>query len=276
MDIKIPDFKIHTDILRTRAGGEIIDWDFHENEMHKVHDLGHTGKGVNVTMLDSGLWWMHDDFKGQSYEVYSHVNDEGLDTIDHGTHCAGVFIAAHNGKGTRGWAPDCHLVSRKILSEQSGAIEPFYDALHDAIFVDMADIITMSVGYPSEDKVIKKLIGQGQSKGIMIFAAAGNDYQKRNGLDFPAAHPEVFAVGSYGRNGKESDFSDHGNWIDLYAGGEGSPSTITGNKIGWMDGTSMATPKEAAKWTCLLPSMKHKGIIMNHSTVSKYASHVCN
>jgi subtilisin family serine protease len=53
--------------------------------------------------------------------------------------------------------------------------------------------------------------------GPLVVAAAGND---GNDVPFyPAAFPWVVSVGALDGDGKKSDFSNYGKWVDVYAHG---------------------------------------------------------
>ena len=102
---------------------------------------------------------------------------------------------------------------------------------------------------------IRELVGQ----GAVVVAAAGNDGACRR--KFPAAMPEVLAVGSLGPCGPSS-FSNHGPWVEASAPGEdlvseffdhfdGAYEAIVAGSVpdiddfsGWAmwSGTSFATP----------------------------------
>ena len=51
----------------------------------------------------------------------------------------------------------------------------------------------------------------------LVVAAAGND--SSNTPFYPAAFDWVVAVGSLDADGKRSDFSNYGQWVDVYAQG---------------------------------------------------------
>ena len=88
--------------------------------------------------------------------------------------------------------------------------------------------------------------------GLVIVAGAGND-----GVTtpfYPAAFPNVIAVGAFDEDHRRASFSNYGNWVDISAPGNAIMSTVpmsqcavttTPGDIGcytWNTGTSMATP----------------------------------
>lgn len=92
-------------------------------------------------------------------------------------------------------------------------------------------------------------------KGGLVLFAAGNEGDLGVDWDPYASYEPIIAVGSFRETGRNSSFSQYGNWIDIAApGGEGStssnsvwstlPTNITSSGYdgsGWA-GTSMACP----------------------------------
>ena len=54
---------------------------------------------------------------------------------------------------------------------------------------------------------------RGNSELPLVVAAAGND--STNLAFWPAAFPWVVGVGSPDANGKKSDYSNYGRWVDV-------------------------------------------------------------
>ena len=99
------------------------------------HNLGFTGAGIGVAVIDSGVTTWHDDlsYQGSSSRVQTRNGQRVATFVDfvggqtapyddngHGTHVSGII--AGNGYDTRGAragiAPDAHLVSLRVLDEQ--------------------------------------------------------------------------------------------------------------------------------------------------------------
>ena len=76
----------------------------------------------------------------------------------------------------------------------------------------------------------------------MIIAAAGNSEGGSAGVKYPAAYPEVIAVGSVNSEGEASSFSPSGSQIELVAPGELVTSTDIFNTLSTHSGTSYAAP----------------------------------
>ncbi len=103
-----------------------------------------------------------------------------------------------------------------------------------------ADVINLSLGQYEYDPYMESAIKKAEAKNILVVGAAGNDGKGK--VLFPGSMSQVVAVGSVGTLGRASTFSNYGKGLNIMAPGEGVYSTIVGNKYGYLDGTSMATP----------------------------------
>ncbi len=100
----------------------------------------------------------------------------------------------------------------------------------------------------------KDFVGHGTHvAGVVVIAAMGNEYEEGNPTEYPAAMPEVCAVGATDELDKRAAFSNTGRHIDLVAPGVAILSTTPTFRYdgdgereydAW-DGTSMATPHVA-------------------------------
>jgi len=80
------------------------------------------------------------------------------------------------------------------------------------------------------------------SKNVVIVAAMGNEYEKGNPVEYPAAFYPVIAVGATTQSKAKASFSSTGPHICISAPGDNILSTIRGGSIGYKSGTSMAAP----------------------------------
>ncbi len=121
-----------------------------------VWDLGFTGQGVVVAVLDVGVnynhldladhMWEDPDYPNHGYDFAYNDNDP-MDNHGHGTHCAGTVAGDGTAGSQTGMAPDATIMALKILNDNGGGQES--DSWEGFEFaVDHgADIISFSVGW---------------------------------------------------------------------------------------------------------------------------------
>lgn len=189
------------------------------------------------------------------------------DVMGHGTHVAGIIGAAGTPPdGVRGVAAGVRLRSYRVFANARSEASNF-DILKaiDQAVSDGCDLINLSLG-GEEDQAISLAISDAYQRGVVCFAATGNEY--RAPVCYPAAAQFSIAVSAMGRKGtwpkgsiqQESvkapyarldkanfiaDFSNVGPQVDVVAPGVGIISTYPGNFYAAMDGTSMACPVAA-------------------------------
>jgi hypothetical protein len=253
-------------------------------------DLNTTGKNVSIGVVDSGIDYQHADLGGgfgEGFKVkggYDFVNNDmdPFDDFGHGTHVAG--IAAANGPGLKGVAPDADLYAFKVLNnEGSGydswilaAIEMALDPDGDPATDDKIDVINMSLGrrLNGEDPLSEAITGAIE-QGITFVVSAGNSYDYGT-IGTPAVTPGAITVAATDFNDVTASFSSKGpteNTFqikpDVAAPGVNIYSSMPNNTYSNLNGTSMASPHVAGAVALLLE--KHpdwtpevlKGALMN-------------
>lgn len=227
------------------------------------------GSGARVAVIDGGLYNLHADIApnldaacsasfvpGQPYN-----NDVG--TFWHGTHVAGIIVAADNGFGVIGVAPRATLMHVKALHDGSGSfgavIAGILFASDPASFAgyegcERADIINLSLGvvfpkseFPGFLAATAKAVNFAASKGVLVLSAAGNEgldlgqsknlvaipAQSGSGLAVAATGPVDFAGG--GTNFRRfASYSNYGeDLVDL--AGPGGDFTLAPNGLWFFD-----------------------------------------
>ena len=167
------------------------------------------------------------------------------DTYGHGTAVASVILKE---------LPQAQLVPLVSNAYESGRIKQvdndvFAQMIRDAVDVYHCRIINLSVGLILDKPSIREAVAYAEEKGVLVVASAGNDYA-RDGefMYYPAAYETVLSVGSVNKKEDQiSDFSQRGDWVDLYACGEEVKiKTLSGNKIE-SEGTSYSAARVTAR-----------------------------
>lgn len=109
----------------------------------------------------------------------------------------------------------------------------FAQMIRDAVDVYGCQIVNVSMGLILDKPSVREAVEYAEEKGVPVIASAGNDYARDGEFKYyPAGYDTVFAVGSVNEKKTEvSDFSQRGDWVDVYACGEEvTVKTLSGNK----------------------------------------------
>jgi len=243
---------INVDTVQTVGAGL---WGLDRIDQHALptdskYNQDSDGTGVEVHVLDTGVWGSHDSFKdslGNSRVSYGYTGyGTNVDGNGHGTHCAGTI--ASNDYGV---AKKAKIVASKVLSDAgSGSYSTIIAGL-DWVGKNAKKpaAASMSLGGGAStalDSAIATLVGL----GVPIAVAAGND--NANACNYsPARAPSAITVMASTNTDARASFSNFGTCCDIIAPGYNILSTWTGFSTGsntgtnTISGTSMATPHVA-------------------------------
>lgn len=224
---------------------------------------------VQVFILDSGVTdtdelnlvssvdfvGFYDSRTGQ-YQSYEKLPEgrEIRDRIGHGSPIAGTIGALNNNEGIRGVAPGVAINSVKVLGKDGGtdvttlllALE--YIMQQKAAMPKNPFVVNLSLGADigtSDYNAVDEAVANAIEAGIVFVVAAGNE-----GIDASTVSPAhvtgAITVGSFGRDGAYSSFSNYGSVVDILAPGEDITSISgTYEMQGYLvvaSGTSHAAP----------------------------------
>lgn len=221
-------------------GDQVIDWG-----VAAVGTVAHfsqnDAKSITVCVADTGADINHPDLK-----IAAGANFSGGDRNDitdrqgHGTHCAGAVAAVNNSQGVVG-ASQAKIIVAKVLGDDgSGSNESIASGIAWCT-QQGANVISLSLGGPYPSQVLEFALRQATGKGILVFAAAGNDSSPRVG--YPAGYrmSGLFSVSAVDKAGRLAPFSNYGK-VEMTCPGVETLSTVPGGRYERMSGTSMATP----------------------------------
>ena len=221
-----------------------------------------TGQGINVAVLDTGLFLAHPDFVGRSIVSRSFIPGvlSANDGHGHGTHCTGTACGAlRPALGPRyGIAHQANIFIGKVLSDQGRGGDGGILAAIDWAVANRCQVISMSLGadVPTTTTFYETAGQRALNAGSLIVAAAGNN-AKRAARNFgfvgrPANSRTFLSVGALDGNLRMGYFSARdtaraaGTAVDIAAPGVAVYSTwLMPTRYRTIDGTSMATPHVA-------------------------------
>ncbi|MER6318877.1 S8 family serine peptidase [Streptomyces sp. NPDC001581] len=205
------------------------------------------GAGVTAYILDTGIDYGHSEFTGADGTTrasfgFDAVNDgrNGADCQGHGTHVAGTVA----GK-TYGVARKANLVSVRVLGcdgkgTWSGIIAGMDWVAKNA---KQPAVLNGSLGGDRSDAVNNAATALSDA-GVLPVIAAGNSAKDACNIS-PASAARVITVAASNQWDEETDFSNYGSCVSLYAPGQAIVSAKLGGGSVALDGTSMAAPHVA-------------------------------
>jgi subtilisin family serine protease len=196
-----------------------------------------------------------DDHNGFIDDVvgYDFSNNDSLpfDDHSHGTHVAGLAAAvAGNGLDTIGHCGRCTIMPLKFMNAKGTGNDA--DAIRAVEYAiqNGAHILNNSWGSEDYSQALEDAFKLAAEKGLTVVSAAGNDGMDLGNVSlFPAKFK--LAGGLTVAALVETDihipfWSNYSHvFVHLSSGGREIESTIPGNKLGLMTGTSMAAPNVA-------------------------------
>ena len=258
----------------------VIDADIDAN---LAWDVTKGSREIIVGVIDTGVWYNHNDLKTQMWQNPGEIPNNGedddengwvddvfginavvdsgdpLDDEGHGTHVSGIIGGSANDEGEIvGVAWEVQIMALKAFdsfgfsvdSDQIQVIE--YGVKHGC------RILNASFGGPAFSQSVFEAFAEAQNQNVLVVASAGNDGRDADLFPlYPGAYnlDNIISVASMNRFDQLSEFSNFGlNNVDIAAPGEGIYSATSGADDAYeeRDGTSQAAPYVAGVGALIL------------------------
>ena len=188
-------------------------------------DLGLTGAGITVCILDTGADPDHEQLDSKNIVWHDFVGTAAspVDDHGHGTHVASIAVGdgvgGPNAARLGGVAPAAGLWVGKVLNAQgSGSESGIIDAIDWCVDSPEVDVISMSLGseLPSDGSdVLGIAANNAVASGKIVVAAAGNAGDAPDSMASPGAASDVIAVGAASSWSAAPGAVNHANGIYL-------------------------------------------------------------
>lgn len=199
------------------------------------------GDSPKLALIDSKLDISHPEFEGGRITT---IGSQPVDN-EHGTATAALAAAPTNGRGIEGVWPG--MIATNFATDLScGDIVRRIKAVVNGGY----DVLSMSYGSSEECFAESAELQRATGAGVLLVAAAGNEFAEGNPLEYPASLPHVMTVAAVDLEGRTSYFSNANAAVDVAAPGEQVATAVPpafdpdgdGNGYALLDGTSFAAP----------------------------------
>jgi len=157
------------------------------------------GNGVRIALIDSGAAISHPDLSGrlEHGRDLTGQDEKGWqeDLIGTGTHHATLMAGRDDGTGIVGLAPEAEV--HVCRTSPGGSVADLIEAL-DYCIDQQVDVAMFGASIPEQSVLLAAKVEEAWRNGILCVAAAGDS---AGGLCWPAALPQVLAVGAIGQLG---------------------------------------------------------------------------
>jgi serine protease len=215
-----------------------VQWNFRMLDAERTWDIQKGDPSVVVAILDTGIAYEDfgpyrkaPDFGGTTFVAghdFINEDDHANDDNFHGTHVAStVAEATDNTEGVTGFAFRCALMPVKVLDQNGDG--SFFDVAEGIDFAarnTSVKVINLSLGGDGNSATVRAAVDRAVAAGITVVAAAGND--SHGTISFPAALPNVIAVGAVDGRKAKAPYSNFGPELDLMAPGGDNRRDDTG------------------------------------------------
>ena len=228
----------------------------------KTFSPGYSGEGVDVYIVDTGVYKEHEDFSKRNVREVFIISEKG-DKNGHGTHCSGTAIGNKHGVAKKAGLTSVKVLNRHGTGYISDVIKGISWIINDKKNNPQKGVISMSIG-SSKNKGLNTATTRASDAGFIVVVAAGNNrgdacLRSPAGAGGKGDEGGVITAGSSTMYDKVSSFSNYGRCTDMHAPGS---SIVSASHLGKRDertlsGTSMSAPHIAGVCATLLEKHKH-------------------
>ena len=241
-------------------------------QVPRLWDVGLTGEGVAIAIVDTGIDSAHPDLRGRIASVTDFTGDGPADQHGHGSHCASVAAgsgAASEGR-YRGVAPEATIYSARALrTSGEGMMSDVMAGIEWAVEQGV-QVISLSLGDtgPSDGTdALSETCDAAVEAGVIVCVAAGNDGPGACTIGSPGCARKVITVGASSDSDQVASFSSRGPTADgrpkpdvvlpgqgvIAARAQGTDmGTVVNEYYTALSGTSMSAPHAAGVCALLL------------------------
>ncbi|GLW64054.1 hypothetical protein Arub01_22980 [Actinomadura rubrobrunea] len=185
---------------------QMFGWGQQAMQLHRLPPT-FRGAGVKVAIIDSGAAAAHPDLRGEIAAGLDLV-DRGqrgwaVDTVFHGSPCAGIVTAADTGHGVIGCAVEAEVHACKVFP--TGRFSDLIEALDYCIDHEI-DVVHLGAGCSRPSRLVAAKIDQARHAGVACVIGAGDD---GGAVTFPGTLPTVLTVAAIGKTGTFPPSSAH-------------------------------------------------------------------
>jgi len=210
------------------VGAAAPEWNLNLVNAPNLWSLGHTGIGVVVANMDTGVDADHPDlttrWRGGGNSWYDPHGQHAMphDSSGHGTQTMAIMVGGGAGGSAIGMAPDARWIAVKLYDDTGWAS---YSDIHlafqwlldpdgDPNTLDAPDVVNASWGLAGSAGICDTEFGADiealENAGIALVFAAGNDGPAPQTSLSPANNPRAFSTGAVDAALTVADFSSRG------------------------------------------------------------------
>jgi subtilisin family serine protease len=251
--------------------GVAWEWQWDAARVAEVPDsVLRAAAGVTIAVIDSGADLGAPDVADKAPATWSirSRSRRVRDRFGHGTFVASLAAGSvRNGVGVSGFGGDAKLLVIQAL-DADGYITDVDEAAAIVYAVKHgAKIVNLSIGGFETSAIERRAIRWAAARGVLVVAAAGNEYEDGNPVEYPAALLQPvgsrgrggigLAIGATEMDGSRASFSNTGSYLSLAAPGSNVFAAVSADSrwpraelpwaspgyYGWASGTSFAAPE---------------------------------